>query len=234
LEAPVPPRPLRSAARPGPASAPRRRGEITAARILDAAEALFAERGYAGTTLRDVADAVGLRIPSLYNHFPSKDALYAAVLERGFGPVLDLLGETLARPDARPAGHELGERVMRLLAAHPTLPRLILHETLAGGQRLTPMLRAWVGPAFARADALVERTPTARPWPPDLAPLFVLAMYHVVVGYFTIAPLYRDLSGVDLLSEPMIERQTRLLRRMVDALLPDPDAAGPPPGRRDT
>src|SRR5690606_15695429 len=89
LEAPVPPRPLRSAARPGPASAPRRRGEITAARILDAAEALFAERGYAGTTLRDVADAVGLRIPSLYNHFPSKDALYAAVLERGFGPVLD-------------------------------------------------------------------------------------------------------------------------------------------------
>jgi len=72
------------AAAPGVASPlrrPRRKGEITAERILDAAEALFAEHGYAGTTLRDVAERVGIRIPSLYNHFESKDALYAAVLE---------------------------------------------------------------------------------------------------------------------------------------------------------
>ena len=68
-----------------------RKGEITAERILDAAEELFANHGYAGTALRDVASAVGLQTPSLYNHFPSKDALYAAVLERGIAPVLRAL-----------------------------------------------------------------------------------------------------------------------------------------------
>ena len=62
---------------------PRRRGEATAERILDEAEALFAERGFAGATLRDVATRVGIRNPSLYNHFPSKECLYVAVLERG-------------------------------------------------------------------------------------------------------------------------------------------------------
>ena len=215
-------RPARSAAAVEVGSAPRRKGEATAARILDVAEALFAARGYEGTTLRDVAARAGLRIPSLYNHFPNKEALYAAVLERGFGPVLEVLAEFVAAPERR--GREssgvLVERVMDLLARHPTLPRLLLHETAAGGPRLTPVLRGWIAPAFARAHALVESTPTARPWPAELVPLLVLAMYHAVVGYFAIAPLYRDLTGADLLAESARSRQTELLRRMVDALFP--------------
>ena len=47
--------------------APTARGERTRERILDAAEEIFAERGFAGATLRDVAAAVGVRNPSLYN-----------------------------------------------------------------------------------------------------------------------------------------------------------------------
>ena len=54
----------------------------TAERILDAAEDLFAEKGYSATSLGDVADRVGIRSPSLYNHFKNKEALYEAVLER--------------------------------------------------------------------------------------------------------------------------------------------------------
>ena len=41
-----------------------------------------------------------MRAPSLYNHFESKDALYAAVLERGVGPVLELLAQVAAQPGA--------------------------------------------------------------------------------------------------------------------------------------
>ena len=54
----------------------------TAQRILDAAEDLFAEKGYSATSLGDVADRVGIRSPSLYNHFRNKEALYQSVLER--------------------------------------------------------------------------------------------------------------------------------------------------------
>ena len=71
----------------------RKKGEVTRERILDAAEALFAERGFEGASLREVAARVGLRNPSLYNHFDSKESLYAAVLERDIGPVLRLLAE---------------------------------------------------------------------------------------------------------------------------------------------
>jgi AcrR family transcriptional regulator len=99
---------------------PRRKGEITAERILDAAEEIFSERGYAGTTLRDVAERVGLRIPSLYNHFASKDSLYAAVLERGIGPVLGILSEfTEEGQDTYRDSALVMKRIMALLARRP-------------------------------------------------------------------------------------------------------------------
>src|SRR5690348_9256684 len=50
--------------------------------ILDEATRLFAERGYEGTSMADLAERVGLRKASLFHHFASKEVLYAAVLER--------------------------------------------------------------------------------------------------------------------------------------------------------
>jgi AcrR family transcriptional regulator len=196
-----------------------RRGERTAERILDVAEALFAERGYAGTTLRDVAARVGVRNPSLYNHFPSKESLYAQVLERGIDPVLATLDEFLDESSALYRdSRQVVERVMELLARHPNLPRLILHETLSGGQRLTPMLRDWIAPTFARAHETVEAGPAAKRWAADQIPLLVLAMYHIAVGYFTIAPLYKEMSGDDLLTEQALARQTRFLTEVAETL----------------
>ncbi len=45
-------------------------------------------------------------------------------------------------------------------------------------------------------------------------------MYHVVVGYFTMAPLYRELRGVDLLAPDALVTQTAFLRELVSRLLP--------------
>ena len=133
------------------------RGEVTAGRILDMAEALFARHGYEGTTLRDVAAGVGLRTPSLYNHFSSKAVLYAAVLERGVSPVLAALSAFARDCSGDPQG--LMVSVMDLLAAHPDLPRLIQHEILSGGERLMPLLGDSIGPVFAHAHEIAEASP---------------------------------------------------------------------------
>ena len=55
-------------------------GQRTRQAILDAALDLFAEKGFFGTSLRDVAGAVGVRESALYNYFPGKDALFDALL----------------------------------------------------------------------------------------------------------------------------------------------------------
>jgi TetR/AcrR family transcriptional regulator len=209
-----------------PASArsrPRRLGGQTAEAILDAAEALFAERGFEGASLRDVADRVGVRAPSLYNHFESKEALYTAVLERGVGPVLELLASVAARPDAIDRRRVVTE-VMATLARHPNLARLLQHETLTGGRRLTPLLERFIAPALASAEALIASDPNARRWSAEQIPHLVLALYHTVVGYFAVADLYEDMRGEDLLAPPALERQTRFLHQLVSTLFPDPAA----------
>ena len=208
-----------------PAAPRRRKGERTAERILDAAEALFAERGYAGATLRDVAAEVGLRTPSLYNHFPSKESLYAAVLERGISPVLDVLTEVVeTRNRSDRDVRQTVERTMGLVGKHPNLPRLIQHETLSGGRHLTPMLRDWVQRTFARAYEMVEASSAASRWDPDQFPLLVLAMYHVFVGYFAIAHVYKDLNGQDLLTEQALAKQTRFFGDLVAVLFEEESA----------
>jgi AcrR family transcriptional regulator len=55
--------------------------------ILDVAEGLFADRGFHGVSIREVAEAAGVRQSLIHYHFSNKETLYAAVYERRAGPI---------------------------------------------------------------------------------------------------------------------------------------------------
>ncbi|MDT7704572.1 MAG: hypothetical protein QOG20_179 [Pseudonocardiales bacterium] len=74
--------------RADPGSADGRLG-VTADAVLDAALTLFAARGYHGTAVSQIAAALGIRTPSLYNHMRSKQDLLEAIVERTLDEVLD-------------------------------------------------------------------------------------------------------------------------------------------------
>jgi AcrR family transcriptional regulator len=78
-------------------------GQRTRQAILDAALDLFADKGYFGTSLRDVATKVGVRESALYNYFPGKDALFEALLAAHHESKAELLAPLLEEPvaDAR-------------------------------------------------------------------------------------------------------------------------------------
>jgi AcrR family transcriptional regulator len=61
----------------------------TRGRILLAASALFAQRGYFGTSTRDIADAVSIRQPSLFHHFQAKHEIFRTLVELDLGPSID-------------------------------------------------------------------------------------------------------------------------------------------------
>lgn len=62
----------------------RRTGDETRELVLHTAEQLFSRKGYAATTLDDIAAAVGIKRPSLLYHYPDKYSIYRAVLSRQF------------------------------------------------------------------------------------------------------------------------------------------------------
>jgi len=82
-----------------PRSPALRPDETTRERILEAALNLFSQHGYAGTTVRQLARAVGLRESSLYNHFPGKEAIYDALIEV-YGPASSASRLTAPRYEA--------------------------------------------------------------------------------------------------------------------------------------
>ena len=89
------------------------RHAATRREILDAAWQLARERGLAGWALRDVAEAVGMRAPSLYGYFASKHALYDAMFAEGCSALLERTGAASAELSVRPPAP--GE-VLRIVA----------------------------------------------------------------------------------------------------------------------
>jgi AcrR family transcriptional regulator len=74
-----------------------RRHAATRQEILDAAWRLARERGLGGWSLRDVAGAVGMRAPSLYGYFASKNAVFDAMFTDGYLQLQDHLARVRSR-----------------------------------------------------------------------------------------------------------------------------------------
>jgi len=105
------------------------RAEKTRGAILEAAEALFAERGFDATRLEDIAERVGIRRASIVYYFKDKRELYEAVLDSVFNGLFDVLAEVLGRPDPLPARIEDGVSAwVDYVGQRPTLARFILRE----------------------------------------------------------------------------------------------------------
>ena len=67
--------------------------------VLNAACELFAEHGYQATSMRDIANAVGVRAPSLYNHVTSKQDILFAIMDKAMDRAIAALEEALAGID---------------------------------------------------------------------------------------------------------------------------------------
>ena len=194
-------------------------------RILDRAEEMFAERGYRGTSLAEIADQVGIRGPSLFSHFKSKRALYEAVMTRLLDPFFSLLEDLSELPDD---GDRTGTTLARLMthnAENPRLSALIQQAVLEGGDQLELLVDRWYRPyAESISDLLspasnrIDRRST--PGAGDATAARTVAFNTLILGYFSLAPLHAKLLGVDPLSSAALEAHTQVLHR-IDGLLRD-------------
>mgnify|MGYP001546306326 CR=1 FL=1 len=189
----------------------------TADRILDAAEDLFAEKGFSATSLGDVADRVGIRSPSLYNHFRNKEALYQAVLERLLTDFSAPLEELAKAPVTYERLFHWLEAIVRQHHANPNLARLLQHAALSGGPHTNELIDRLFRPMFQPAAA-IEGEQISIFEETGLQPWAVMAFNNLVMSYVTMAPMYRDLLGQDPFSEEALENQLALVRTLLRAV----------------
>lgn len=86
-------------------------------RIMDEAATLFLQHGFEGTSLRQLADVVGMKAGSLYYHFSSKDELLTEILRRGIDVMQDAFDDASAASAELAPPERIGVHVRAHLAA---------------------------------------------------------------------------------------------------------------------
>jgi AcrR family transcriptional regulator len=199
--------------RPARASAIRRRDpEASREAILDAAEALFAERGYEGTSLQEVGARAGVSRGTPSYFFRSKADLHRAVLERCFAQVRDAVrsGRERALRSGEPPEVVLEGAVAEyfdFLAARPHFVRLIEREALGDGPGdAGHVARLAIGEEMLQAMAgELGLDPSPSGDASQLLLSIISLCWFPLIHARTVAPL----AGVDLATPDAIERRKR-------------------------
>ncbi len=131
------------------------KSERTRQRILDAAARTFRDKGYAGTTLNDIAVAALLRAGSIYYHFDSKEKLLEEVLDIGIARVSAAVKRAI---DALPPDTSPTERIRTGIEAH-------LRSLLCHGEYTSASFRIFgQAPRDVRSRVLSRRRAYADYW----------------------------------------------------------------------
>ena len=128
-------------------SIPRRRAEreFRLSWLLDAAEATFLERGFAGASVDDIAARAEVALGTLYKVFPSKEELFAQVMERRMGRFLDIVRAASSAGSPTQRLESLVHATFRHFSEHNAAFRLYLAVT----HGLPWLIRSQLGVAAA-------------------------------------------------------------------------------------
>lgn len=178
-----------------------RQASDTRAALLASGRRIFADRGYAAATVREITHDAGVNLGAITYHFGSKRALYAAVVETGIRPLAARVEAAAGLEGSAPERvAAVVDAYFRHLQRNADLPRLLLQEVAAG--RRPPQVVIDILERNARLisgiveDGIAEGT--IRPGHPLWTALSVVSqpIYFALVG-----GLIREVAGIDL-SDP--------------------------------
>lgn len=190
-------------------------------RILDAAEALFAKRGYAGGGLREVAEVVGLGKSSLFHHFKNKPQLYAAVCAR----ILRRIEERLMR--ALAAGGTPVERLERwlddlidTLADNPSYARVLLRslfedDELGGDMPEEVEADRAIQSVMGGVAALLREGMSTGQFRAANVPHLLLSLVGQIIFPFASGDFGKEILGRDVYDPAEVKRRKQELRDFI-------------------
>lgn len=184
--------------------------------ILSAAETLFAEHGFDGTSMEAIASQAGYNKSLLFQYFDDKLGLYSQVLKRSDQEMGVLMGRTFAPMMVRLADESVAlqadefraflitmvQGIFDYLLEHPRLLRILTWEMAAGWQTFAQIASQFAPEDLARATPLFQRARESGLLRSDFVPtiqfMMLLPWCQIYLGYL---PLYqRLLSDEDLAS----------------------------------
>jgi TetR/AcrR family transcriptional regulator len=157
--------------------------------ILDAAERLFADQGFARTTIKRIGGEAGVNSALLYYYFGDKERLYHEVLQRLIGALVDrTMSQLQTAGDPATRLRRFVAAQAEVLASRPTFPKLIMRELADhDASHALAQVRQLSATSFRRLCALVEEGQRAKLFRADLDPRFAAISIVAQLAYFFMA-----------------------------------------------
>ncbi len=194
---------------PGRPANPIQRRELVAI-----AQRAFAEEGYAGTSLSRIAELVGIQKASLYYHYPSKEALYLAVMQELIADLRGLVANArLGEGDFVSRIDRLGSLVVDYLASHADAGRLLAGEMVGGSPYMKAGGREDVEATLKVITGFLRAGMNAGEFRPQDPRQLTLSIIGLHLFYFAAHGVTTSFMGEDIFLEEMV-------RARKDALLP--------------
>jgi TetR/AcrR family transcriptional regulator, regulator of cefoperazone and chloramphenicol sensitivity len=192
--------------------------EDARARLIDAAIKLFAEKGYEGTSVRDLATAAGVNVAAVSYHFGSKDELYHEALRACLAPCGEMRERMQKHLDAalKNRSRKAAEEALRgciqdflevLVSPAARHSHLVMREQSEGKQRFEPVIREFFQPV---GSILREVILMLAPGLPEMRVFMVIAgIIGQCLHIYKARVSYRVLAGVDSHSPEYIEMASK-------------------------
>lgn len=131
---------------------------------LEVAHGLFAAHGYGDVTMEEIAAAVGVTKPLLYNYFGNKERLYIACMERAGDALTRTIDAAIGGTDSPGAALEAGVRAFfAFLDSDRAAWKVLFDETLPGSGEVADRVAAYRGQIVALvSDSLLAQLPAGR------------------------------------------------------------------------
>jgi AcrR family transcriptional regulator len=191
----------------------------TKARILGAAEAVFAEKGFQGASTREIAARAEVNISSLHYHWESKERLYFTVFRSIYDRIVDLLNNTLApllaaHPTREAAIDVTMGQLFDFFADNPNVPKLLMRRIVENEDIDVGIERDVLGPAWTVFSHWLGRRASE-----EESRLFMLSVHSVLLVYLLDSRSYRSLLGGSVRSGPLRDHVREHVAQLVRRLL---------------
>ncbi len=184
----------------------------TKARILAAAEEVFAAKGFDGASTREIAAKAGVNISSLHYHWESKETLYFAVFQNIYDRIVEVVRTAIPpQVDRAAAGEPIIDNAMGSLfdffADNPNLPKLMVRRLLENDASQVEIEREILVPAW-RVFAGWTNELSGRKMKDVDSQLFMLTIHSVLLIFLLDSRQYVSLLGGSVRS-PELRRRVR-------------------------
>ncbi len=186
-----------------PKAAPRMAAEDRREQIIEVAVRLFSQKGFRGTTTKEIALAAGVNEAIIFRHFATKSELYAAIIDRKANSaemqaLQRALSEAMDRSDDRQVFETLAFHVLEFHERDDTAMRLLLYSALEGHELAEMITRNYISKTHQQLAEYVKKRVSAGAFRRVDSCTAVRGFMGMVIGHVMNKKFFQPAGGVTL------------------------------------